>query len=295
MIISDSTAIQLLPQEINHYHEQGYLIIPDYVSDQVIQGLVERAEQMVAEFEIQDISIFSTKNQNEHTDNYFLNSSYQSCCFFEEGAFDDEGNLTVPKSLAINKIGHAMHDLDAVFQAFSYQTSLASITKALGYRQPSLLQSMYIFKQPRIGGEVIPHQDSTFLYTDPPSCMSFWVALEDATVQNGCLTGIPQSHKKYPNHLRWVRSKDGKQMQFIGKQTEWNLQEFIPLEVEKGTLIIFDGNFAHSSEENQSEKSRHAYTMHLIETDGVHYPNDNWLIRPENFPLLTLEQAFNQC
>ena len=40
---------------------------------------------------------------------------------------------------------------------------------------------MYIFKQPKIGGEVVCHQDSTFLYTKPESVVGFWVALEDAT------------------------------------------------------------------------------------------------------------------
>jgi phytanoyl-CoA hydroxylase len=50
---------------------------------------------------------------------------------------------------------------------------------------------MYIFKQPFIGGEIDCHQDSTFLYTDPLSCIGFWFALEDATVDNGCLYAIP--------------------------------------------------------------------------------------------------------
>ena len=39
-----------------------------------------------------------------------------------------------------------------------------------------------------------PHQDSTFLYTDPPSVIGLWLALEDATVENGCLFSQPGSH-----------------------------------------------------------------------------------------------------
>ena len=42
---------------------------------------------------------------------------------------------------------------------------------------------MYIFKQPKIGGEVVCHQDSTFLYTEPESAVGFWVAIEDATIE----------------------------------------------------------------------------------------------------------------
>lgn len=57
-------------------------------------------------------------------------------------------------------------------------------------------------QQPGIGGEVVPHQDNTFLYTDPPTCTGMWLALEDATIKNGCLWAIPGSHKSnfYPSN-----------------------------------------------------------------------------------------------
>jgi ectoine hydroxylase-related dioxygenase (phytanoyl-CoA dioxygenase family) len=42
----------------------------------------------------------------------------------------------------------------------------------------------------------VPHQDSTFLYTDPPSCVGLWLALEDATRANGCLWGLKGIHKQ---------------------------------------------------------------------------------------------------
>ena len=66
----------------------------------------------------------------------------------------------------------------------------------IGFAQPLLLQSMYIFKQPRIGGEVICHQDSTFLHTEPLSCVGFWLALEDATESNGCMWAEPGGHRR---------------------------------------------------------------------------------------------------
>ena len=47
-----------------------------------------------------------------------------------------------------------------------------------------------VLQQPRIGGEVSVHQDSTFLYTDPLTVVGLWIALEDATKENGCLWSI---------------------------------------------------------------------------------------------------------
>lgn len=133
--------------------------------------------------------------QTKRIDHYFLGSAGGIGCFFEEGAFDEQGNQIRPKSLAINKIGHAMHDLDPIFHAWSYSEKVKALSRSLGFKRPLPAQSMYIFKQPGIGGEVVPHQDSTFLYTTPPSVVGYWLALEDATKTNGCLWAIPGSHK----------------------------------------------------------------------------------------------------
>lgn len=58
-----------------------------------------------------------------------------------------------------------------------------------------LLICLLALQQPGIGGEVIPHQDNTFMYTEPLSLLGFWWALEDATKENGCLWVLPKSHK----------------------------------------------------------------------------------------------------
>jgi ectoine hydroxylase-related dioxygenase (phytanoyl-CoA dioxygenase family) len=61
---------------------------------------------------------------------------------------------------------------------------------------------VYYSQQPGIGGEVVPHQDNSFLYTEPPTCTGLWLALEDATITNGCLWAFPGSHKsKFLLHL----------------------------------------------------------------------------------------------
>jgi phytanoyl-CoA hydroxylase len=91
----------------------------------------------------------------------------------------------VPKQKAINKLGHAMHVLDPAFRAYSNSVPHMNVINSLGLTQPLLAQSMYIFKQPGIGGKVRAHQDNTFLYTTPTSCIGLWVALEDATKDNG--------------------------------------------------------------------------------------------------------------
>ena len=78
---------------------------------------------------------------------------------------------------------------------FSRSLKIKELVLALGIEHPLFLQSMYIFKQPNIGGEVTCHQDATFLYTEPLRMAGLWFALEDAGVENGCLWAIPGGHK----------------------------------------------------------------------------------------------------
>lgn len=136
-----------------------------------------------------------------------------------------------------------------------------------------------------------PHQDSTFLYTNPPSAVGFWYALEDATAENGCLSFAKGSHKRAEVGERFVRMEKGKGTGFVahegerfpggmkgdtdrvkdGKEEEYTLGP-----VKAGSLVLIHGNLLHKSEKNTSSKSRFIYTFHAIEGGNV-YDERNWL------------------
>ncbi|GBG80967.1 hypothetical protein CBR_g31524 [Chara braunii] len=252
-------------------------------------------------------SIFNTTEQKRRTDDYFFKSASNISFFFEEKAFENDkpGLLTRPKHVSINKVGHALHDLDPVFRQFSRSAKIAKIMRSLRYRRPIPVQSMYIFKQPGIGGEVVPHQDNTFLYTEPPSCIGIWVALEDATKENGCLWALQGSHTEGKPVRRMVRSEEGGggggegggeggrlTIRFIGGDLpNYDLSKFRPVEVKAGTAVILHGSVVHNSYENTSSKSRHAYSLHLVESDGCTWEKDNWLQREEGRPFEPLYVA----
>ena len=120
----------------------------------------------------------------------------QRALLLRRGGVRRQRRLRQPKALSINKIGHALHELDPVFDAFSHGPALGpSSPPTSAWRTPQLWQSMFIFKQPGIGGEVRWHQDATFLHSEPISVTGFWIALEDATVDNGCLWVAPGGHR----------------------------------------------------------------------------------------------------
>lgn len=185
-------------------------------------------------------------------------------------------------------MGHAMHDLDPVFDDFSHTPKLANLVESLGYDDPGVLQSMYIFKPPRIGGEVTCHQDSTFLYTEPESCIGFWFALEDATIENGCMYFIPGEHKMPLRQLNY-RQENGQFVIETLDDTPFPEDQKLPAEAPAGTMVIFMGRAPHMSGPNLSAISRHAYTLHVIDKK-CHYPANNWLQRGPDMPLRGFER-----
>src|SRR5947208_8187960 len=146
-------AVILNKDQLSAYDREGFLVLADFVSPEACERLRGRAVELVRDFDPSGVvSIFSSHEQTRTSDDYFLQSGDQTRFFFEEDAFNPDGTLKQSKEQSINKIGHALHDLDPVFDQFSRSTDIAQLVRELGFADPLLLQSMYIFKQPRIGG-----------------------------------------------------------------------------------------------------------------------------------------------
>ncbi|XP_019256735.1 PREDICTED: phytanoyl-CoA dioxygenase isoform X3 [Nicotiana attenuata] len=268
----------LSSEQLQFFDSNGYLLLESFANPAEIESLRKRMEQLLDEFDCSSTaSIFSTKNQQQTTNDHFFESAEKISFFWEEKAFDEDGNLKQPKQLSINKVGHALHEKDPVFNKFSSSDKVSGMLRSLGYQRPVVIQSMYIFKQPGIGGEVVPHQDNSFLYTEPTTCTGLWLALEDATNVNGCLWAIPGSHKDGLVR-RFLRDENG--VHFDKPSPCYNQKDFVPLEVKAGSLVVIHGDLIHqSSFENQSSKSRHAYSLHVVDTNGCKWAEDNWIRR----------------
>ena len=275
---------KLSDEMVADYHDSGVLILEDFVPRSKCDALRERANELVGAFDPYAVkSVFSTTDQEQLDDSYFIESGDKIRFFLENEAFDEDGKLKQSKENSLNKIGHAMHDLDPVFDAFSHSADLNNVGRSLGLREPGVVQSMYIFKPPRIGGEVVCHQDSTFIYTEPESCIGFWFAIEDATTKNGCMHFIPGAHKM-PLKQRNFRLSDTRLKTETLDDTPWPEDRKVAAPARAGTLVVFDGRSPHLSGPNLSDQSRHAYTLHVID-QTCHYPADNWLQRSEALPL----------
>ncbi|PWN95964.1 phytanoyl-CoA dioxygenase, partial [Tilletiopsis washingtonensis] len=281
--------------QLAHFQRDGYLVLRSFFD---AFAPLARAQQLVQAFQPahHPLTRFATGDEDEgearHVgDDYFLDSGDKVRWFLEEEAVA-QGQLTRAPELSVNKVGHALHALDPTFHALSFSPRIAALVRSLHtHTSPRVLQSMVICKQPEIGGQVRPHNDSTFLYTDTPSALGLWFALEQCTATNGALSFIKGSHRHAPGaQLQEAsRPRDDGQEQRLGRQRGVNRRfvraqaggtEFVQLataeeepwdagkavmeECEPGDLVLIHGSVMHQSNKNLSSKSRYIYTVRVL-------------------------------
>ncbi|KAK1334072.1 hypothetical protein QTO34_005072 [Cnephaeus nilssonii] len=278
--------------QLQKFQEDGFLVLEGFLSADECVAMQQRIGEIVAEMDVplHCRTEFSTQEEEQlraqGSTDYFLSSGDKIRFFFEKGVFDKKGNFLVPPEKAINKIGHALHARDPVFKCVTHSPKMQALARSLGLQMPVVVQSMYIFKFgaqktqfPRKGEErvVLLHLvvtkttvDASFLYTEPLGrVLGLWMALEDATLENGCL---------------WSGEEDGPgpcwlgawhQLPGVGASRDNSL--FVPTPVQRGALVLIHGEVVHKSEPNLSDRSRQAYTFHLMEASGTIWSPENWL------------------
>ncbi|KAF7638724.1 hypothetical protein Mgra_00001806 [Meloidogyne graminicola] len=280
------------------FDKNGFVRIDGVFNEKEVKEMIEEMKNIINNFDPEKYpkQIFETKNDKKHlSDNYFLDSVDKISFFYEKEAIDEKsGNLLVDKEKALNKVGHALHWINPVFKHYTFHQRIKKIIQLLSiHKNPLIVQSMYIFKQPKIGGDVIEHVDSSFLHTKrPESLIGIWIALNNSKKENGCLWFIPGSHKDFyeqTKDYKLVRNKEniskneGPLLEIIGKKPQINA-EYIPVECESGSLILIDGNVLHKSEKNISNLPRHVYAFHLVDlNENEKWENSNWLQETEKY------------
>ncbi len=266
--------------QVEQYHRDGFLVLKNAIAKTELEALKTAALRIVDDFDIgKHRTVFSTTDSDHGRDDYFFDSAENVHCFLEADALDADGKLQKPARLAINKIGHALHDLNPVFGEFCRQPLFREVLRDIGYKTPLLWQTMYIFKQPHIGGEVRWHQDGSYLITEPATVTGIWVALEDANRGNGCLWVQPGGHRSPLREIYqvdWIARK--------GKLTDLDkapwpaTDKASAVEVPAGSVVIFHDHMPHYSSQNRSDHSRHAFTLHVADKSSG-WSESNWLQR----------------
>uniref|UniRef100_T1KQ56 Fe2OG dioxygenase domain-containing protein n=1 Tax=Tetranychus urticae TaxID=32264 RepID=T1KQ56_TETUR len=266
---------------IKDYWTNGYAVIPNFLSPEQVEIVMDETYKIIDDIDLNGPKNLYRSGKQEETNDYFFKSCTNISHFFEETAFDSDGNLVVPKRQCLHKIGFYLHAIDPIFKFVTMDGRIKTLFREAGFVEPHFVESLVNFKHARIGTTIPAHQDATFLYTEPQiKLMGFWIPLEDATLENGCLWFIPGSHNE-PVRRRWIRNKEGQEprMIFTCPEIKYDESKFVPVPVPKGSLVLIHGQVVHKSEPNRSNKSRPALTFHAYDAHQTSWSTENW-IRP---------------
>ena len=118
------------------FEADGFLVIDRFASPDSCDRLLAQSKTLIDGFDAKAHRVaFSATGQTHAASDYFTNSATDISFFLEEEAVDDAGNLLKQKQRAVNKIGHALHELDPVFADFSYSSDIKALVKGAGARK----------------------------------------------------------------------------------------------------------------------------------------------------------------
>lgn len=273
------------------FRNKGFGVIENFLTEQEVQALREESIRLIEEESTKEGQRQIFGNELNARSDYFVTSGDKIRFFFEKNAFNlESGELLVPEDQSLAKIGHALHCLNPVFRRITTSDKVKSVYKSLGFVEPTVAQSMVIFKNPKVGGEYTPHQDASFLCTEPIHLAGAWLALDDATTENGCLQFIPGSHT-WPLYRRFTRTEDkvdDQLLQWSAPVKEYDDAQFVEVPVKRGSLVMIHGLVVHRSAPNNSDKARWIYTFHAYDEARAKYLEDNWLQSIDNDTFLSI-------
>jgi len=147
-------------------------------------------------------------------------------------------------------------NFDGRLEALAYHPKLMGILRTLLGDEPVLFQDMALLKPPRLGREKPWHQDLSYFNYDPTSrVVGVWIALDEATVENGCMQLLPGRHREGP--ITHFKRRDWQicDTDILGKTS-------VAAPLQPGGLLLFDGLLPHGTPRNGSGRHRRALQFH---------------------------------
>lgn len=305
----------VIPDEVaTKFNTHGVVLLKNFISTEEIAALRrEMRDVLIPAWDPNDDPCGFTTDDDNRAQDQFLQKSIDTIKFFMEPSAMKADDL--PKADRINKCGHGLHFLNDTYRAYCQSKKIANIVHRLGYRDPVIPQSMYIFKQKSPhNSSVAIHQDSSFLHTEPRrTCLGVWAPLDDCDEKNGCLWVRMGSHRE-PLRQRLMRNPDTMSEKkhilrnFIAEDgslvdegptgNSWDGVNPTPEMIEAagfraapmraGDVILFDGNLDHMSQPtaNDSQRERDTFQLHLVEGSraGITWSKENWMQPVTPFP-----------
>lgn len=235
---------QLTAQQITNFHKDGYIIVKGYYNEAEIERLQQKA--------FNDDSLYERAWNKKDA-----NGAVSKVCIWQETG-------------------------DDFYSMFSRGRRLVDVCEILIGEEVYHTSTKIMMKEPFVGGAWEWHQDFGYWHRDNymlyPKAISCMIAINEATIENGCLQVLKGSH-----HLgRLDHSKTGDQkgacLEFVEEAQKYH--ELVDVELEPGDVLFFHCNLLHKSNQNRASKPRwsmicayNAITNQSFkENEAIYYP-----------------------
>ena len=246
--------------QIQEFHERGYLNAGKVLTDAEVEALRDRLDCVM--------------DENGEAKPELLRNLSGSNIYVKTDDEDDDHMPTGVKMFASSVVVQIVNiwEADSLFNAHMYNSQITAMVAQLCDTDVLRVWHDQIqYKPPRVGAKTGWHQDyPAWPILEPGDLISAWVALDDATVENGCMSMVLGSHK-WGIHRS---SKSGKRGLATGENFELSYNpelvpegevvEVVPMEVMAGEVAFHHCLTWHGSPKNPSEKKRRAIAVHYM-------------------------------
>ena len=215
---------------VEQYVDQGFLIVEDLFDAEDIKAMTDEAPKIARGGNgfpalLEDVDKKTDRELEE-----------EILCIH----FPHAGSEVIKDYVCDERVAHVLSKVTA-----------AHLPKSWWDGSVKCMQSMYFCKPPGMPGQAW-HQDEIYIPTRDRSLIGAWYALDDATVENGCLWVIPGSHR---NGVLYQQKSHGGNPEFDGAPMSYGFDDSteIPVEVKKGSVVFFNGHLLHRSAKNRSK------------------------------------------
>ncbi|MCE9591557.1 MAG: phytanoyl-CoA dioxygenase family protein [Planctomycetes bacterium] len=252
----------LTDEQVTHFREDGYLVVPNLLSTEEVTQTRDGFTRLVREAD----------EKGKHPTGLHIDF---------ERAFDTSGKTAEQRELGLRKL-QSFAERDAFFWSqVTHPRIVALLNDVLG-PGAQMLQSMALVKPPEIGIAKQWHQDVAYFDVEPKEeVLGLWIAIDDATLDNGCMEVVPGSHK-----LGLVQHVQG--------QTGWKLPDstvelyrdrIVKLPMKAGSALLFSSLAFHFTDHNRSKQRRRALQYHYVSARTHPTATGGWLkLWPLNLP-----------
>jgi 2-oxoglutarate-dependent dioxygenase len=148
---------------------------------------------------------------------------------------------------------------DSKFDALMRRPDFLDIAECVLGKEIMLFRDQCFYKPPRRGGEVYMHQDNRYWHLDPPLAVILFIALDDCTVETGCVHFIRGSHRW--GNVQHTRARNGTS---ILLEAEVEKRFSVPYELPAGHATVHHCQTLHWSPPNRSTQLRRAHTIEYV-------------------------------